>query len=177
MALFFPLRTAVTRVAGACLACMLGFSAAAATDTLAFPATLAGHAVLPALSVLPAPADAPADLRSSGKYTMATPTRHLGTVEGQFNARTPAAPDVKPAVFPVKRSQGFEGMAASPDGHKLYPLLEGPLCKADAGAYDQARTARPTCARWSSTWPARAGRAATGNTRWKRPAMPSATST
>jgi hypothetical protein len=28
--------------------------------------------------------------------------------------------------FEVKRSKGFEGMAASPDGKFLYPLLEGP---------------------------------------------------
>ena len=29
--------------------------------------------------------------------------------------------------FEVRRSRGFEGMAASPDGKLLYPLLEGPL--------------------------------------------------
>ena len=29
--------------------------------------------------------------------------------------------------FEVQRSKGFEGMAASPDGKFLYPLLEGPL--------------------------------------------------
>lgn len=33
----------------------------------------------------------------------------------------------KPVEFQVKRSKGFEGMAMSPDGTKLYPLLEGPL--------------------------------------------------
>ena len=38
---------------------------------------------------------------------------------------TPAAPG--PVKFEVRRSKGFEGMAASPDGTKLYPLLEGPL--------------------------------------------------
>jgi len=38
---------------------------------------------------------------------------------------TPAAPG--PVKFEVRRSKGFEGMAASPDGSKLYPLLEGPL--------------------------------------------------
>jgi hypothetical protein len=38
---------------------------------------------------------------------------------------TPAAPG--PVKFEVRRSKGFEGMAASPDGKFLYPLLEGPL--------------------------------------------------
>jgi hypothetical protein len=41
----------------------------------------------------------------------------------------PAAPG--PVKFEVKRSKGFEGMAASPDGKFLYPLLEGPLMDAD----------------------------------------------
>lgn len=270
------------RIAAASLAGLLSLSAMAA-DAPAYPATLAGHAVLPALSLLPAPSDAPTDLRSSGKYTQAAPTRTLASIEGQSNgrptgiqlpfdgqplqghsgikrmadgnfwiitdngagskanspdfmlhlsrykvdfktgkfdrletvflhdpdrkvpfritqestdqryltgadfdpesvqvigqniwigeefgpfliqadlqgkvqavydtlvdgkpvispdhpsARTPAAPDAKPAVFPVKRSKGFEGMAASPDGSKLYPLLEGPLWKADVGAYE-----------------------------------------
>lgn len=38
----------------------------------------------------------------------------------------PGAPDGK-QNFQVARSKGFEGMAASPDGSKLYPLLEGAL--------------------------------------------------
>jgi hypothetical protein len=41
----------------------------------------------------------------------------------------PAAPG--PVKFEVKRSKGFEGMAASPDGKFLYGLLEGPLVGAD----------------------------------------------
>jgi hypothetical protein len=40
----------------------------------------------------------------------------------------PAAPG--PVKFEVRRSKGFEGMAASPDGKFLYPLLEGPLVTA-----------------------------------------------
>ena len=35
-----------------------------------------------------------------------------------------------PVAFEVRRSKGFEGMAASPDGKFLYPLLEGPLVTA-----------------------------------------------
>ncbi len=39
---------------------------------------------------------------------------------------TPSAPNVA-VKFQVRRSKGFEGMAASSDGSKLYPLLEGAL--------------------------------------------------
>ncbi len=37
----------------------------------------------------------------------------------------PGAPGA--VAFEVRRSKGFEGMAQSPDGKTLYPLLEGPL--------------------------------------------------
>lgn len=49
---------------------------------------------------------------------------------------TPGAPDAKMAAFQVKRSKGFEGMASSKDGSKLYALLEGPLWNEDAKAYE-----------------------------------------
>ncbi|MBP2311592.1 esterase-like activity of phytase family protein [Azospirillum soli] len=42
-----------------------------------------------------------------------------------YAVATPAVPG--PANFEVRRSRGFEGMAASPDGKFLYPLFEGPL--------------------------------------------------
>ncbi|MBL6616683.1 MAG: esterase-like activity of phytase family protein [Reyranella sp.] len=45
------------------------------------------------------------------------------------NLTLPAAPG--PVKFEVRRSKGFEGMAASPDGKFLYPLLEGALVTAD----------------------------------------------
>src|SRR5262245_20509742 len=45
------------------------------------------------------------------------------------NLTMPAAPG--PVKFEVKRSKGFEGMAASPDGATLYGLLEGPLLVGD----------------------------------------------
>ena len=48
----------------------------------------------------------------------------------------PAAPDAKMAAFQIKRSKGFEGMAASKDGSKLYALLEGPVWSDDAKAYE-----------------------------------------
>ncbi|QBY50249.1 esterase-like activity of phytase family protein [Cupriavidus oxalaticus] len=48
---------------------------------------------------------------------------------------TPGAPDAG-IKFQVKRSKGFEGMASSPDGSKLYALLEGALWNEDARAYE-----------------------------------------
>ena len=42
-----------------------------------------------------------------------------------YAVNTPAVPG--PFSTPVRRSRGFEGMAASKDGNVLYPLLEGPL--------------------------------------------------
>lgn len=48
----------------------------------------------------------------------------------------PGAPDAKPTAFEVKRSKGFEGMAASKDGSKLYALLEGALWNDEAKAYE-----------------------------------------
>ncbi|WP_157266924.1 esterase-like activity of phytase family protein [Azohydromonas aeria] len=49
---------------------------------------------------------------------------------------TPAAPDAAAPKFQVRRSKGFEGMAASPDGSRLYALLEGALWDEAAGAYE-----------------------------------------
>lgn len=48
----------------------------------------------------------------------------------------PGAPDAKPTAFAVKRSKGYEGMAASKDGSKLYALLEGALWNDEAKAYE-----------------------------------------
>ncbi len=49
----------------------------------------------------------------------------------------PGAPDAALPAFEVRRSKGFEGMAASPDGSKLYALLEGPLWNAAAKANEK----------------------------------------
>lgn len=48
---------------------------------------------------------------------------------------TPAAPGGT-VEFQVRRSKGFEGMAASKDGSKLYALLEGALWSPEAKAYE-----------------------------------------
>ena len=55
---------------------------------------------------------------------------------------TAAAPDAKAPAFEVKRSKGFEGMAASPDGSRLYALLEGPLWNEAAKAYEALEDGR-----------------------------------
>ncbi len=48
-----------------------------------------------------------------------------------------AKPDTNAEEFNVKRSKGFEGMASSKDGKKLYLLLEGPIYK--KGAYENEK--------------------------------------
>ena len=42
------------------------------------------------------------------------------------------------AAFNVRRSRGYEGMAASKDGKFLYPLLEGPLWDAEKKEWEKA---------------------------------------
>lgn len=49
----------------------------------------------------------------------------------------PGNPVAKMPVFNLKRSGGFEGLAMSKDGGKLYGLLEGPIYKED-GQMEQA---------------------------------------
>lgn len=39
--------------------------------------------------------------------------------------------------FQIKRSKGFEGMASSPDGSRLYALLEGPVWHAEAKDFER----------------------------------------
>ena len=46
----------------------------------------------------------------------------------------PAVPG--PMKFEVRRSKGFEGLAAAPDGSKLYGLLEGPLWVEATGDFE-----------------------------------------
>lgn len=49
----------------------------------------------------------------------------------------PANPTAKMPVFNLKRSGGYEGLAMSKDGTKLYGMLEGPLYMAD-GSVEKA---------------------------------------
>jgi hypothetical protein len=77
-----------------------------------FKATLAGHAVLPAETFIPAPADAPADLRVSGKYTTGRRVDAIGTIMGKSADRDTG---VK-VPFQGQPVQGHSGIKAVGDG-------------------------------------------------------------
>jgi hypothetical protein len=80
---------------------------AGAQDAKEFPAKLLGHALLPANTLVPAPADAPADLKVSGKFT--TPGKRVeavGTVMGLSGGR----PTGLSTPFAGQPVQGFSGI-------------------------------------------------------------------
>ena len=87
-------------------------SAAFAQTEGEFPAKLAGHAVLPAQSTIDAPADAPNDLKTSGKYTTGKRVDALGTVMGKSYERPTGI------SLPMKGQplQGHSGIKVMPDG-------------------------------------------------------------
>ncbi|MES2195629.1 MAG: glycerophosphodiester phosphodiesterase, partial [Pseudomonadota bacterium] len=66
---------------------VLATGAAFAQGEGEFPATLKGHAVLPAQSFVEAPADAPADLKTAGKYTTGRRVDAVGSVMGKSYER------------------------------------------------------------------------------------------
>jgi len=53
-----------------------------------------------------------------------------------YAVSTPATPTA-PLAFNVRRSRGYEGMAASKDGRLLYPLLEGPMWNAETKDWEK----------------------------------------
>jgi hypothetical protein len=75
-----------------------------------FSAVLAGHALLPAKTFLPAPADVPADLKVSGKFTTGKRVEALGTVMGKSNGR-PTGVSVPFDGQPVQGHSGIKRMA------------------------------------------------------------------
>jgi hypothetical protein len=77
-----------------------------------FPATLAGHAVLPALSFIDAPADAPADLTISGKFTTGTRVDAIASIEGKSGDR----PTGVKLPFRGQPAQGHSGIKKMSDG-------------------------------------------------------------
>jgi hypothetical protein len=91
------------------LTVLLGTSALAQQQ---FPAVLVGHAVLPALSFVDAPADAPADLKVSGKFTTGRRVEALGTVEGTSGDR----PTGVKLPFRGQPLQGHSGIKSVGDG-------------------------------------------------------------
>ena len=96
---------------------LLGFSltalcAASALAQQEFPATLVGHAIMPAESFVAAPADAPADMKVSGKYTTGKRVEALGTVMGKSFERETG---VK-LPFQGQPRQGHSGIKTMADG-------------------------------------------------------------
>lgn len=85
-----------------------------------------------------------------GPYVLRTDFqgRVLGVIETMISGKLHASPDhymqgrlpnlPGEAVFEVRRSNGFESMAKSPDGSKLYPMFEGPLYDAAAKSVEKA---------------------------------------
>ncbi|MBL8670012.1 MAG: esterase-like activity of phytase family protein [Alphaproteobacteria bacterium] len=94
------------------LPCALLTVSSGARADQAFPATLVGHAVLPAQTYIDAPADAPADLKVSGKFTTGTRVDSVGTVEGKSAGR----PTGVSLPFKGQPIQGHSGIKAMPDG-------------------------------------------------------------
>ncbi|HPU53805.1 MAG TPA: esterase-like activity of phytase family protein [Burkholderiaceae bacterium] len=78
----------------------------------AYPARLVGHAVLPAQTLMAAPADAPADLQVSGKFTTGVRIDKTGSLEGNSGGR-PTGVFLPFAGQPV---QGHSGIKRMPDG-------------------------------------------------------------
>ena len=83
-------------------------------EEVAFPAKLVSHAILPANTIIAAPADAPAHLKTSGKFTTADRKRAdgLGTVPGKDGVR----PTGLSMPFDGQAMQGFSGIKTMEDG-------------------------------------------------------------
>jgi hypothetical protein len=75
-----------------------------------YPATLAGHAVLPAATFIDVPADAPTDLRVSGKFTTGKRVEAIGSVEG-LSAGRPTGISLPFRGQPVQGHSGIKKMA------------------------------------------------------------------
>ncbi len=98
-------------LASAALALVALASSGAHADQT-YPATLSGHAVLPAESFIGMPADAPEDLKTSGKYTTGKRVEAIGTVEGKSGGR----PTGVSVPFKGQPRQGHSGVKVMPDG-------------------------------------------------------------
>lgn len=90
------------------------FVSQASAEEKAFPAKLVNQAILPANTIIAAPADAPAYLKTSGKFTTADRKRAdaLGSVPGKDGVRLTGLS----LPFDGQPLQGFSGIKAMPDG-------------------------------------------------------------
>lgn len=90
------------------------FVSQASAEEKVFPAKLVNHAILPANTIIAAPADAPAYLKTSGKFTTADRKRadELGSVPGKDGVRLTGLS----LPFDGQPLQGFSGIKAMEDG-------------------------------------------------------------
>src|SRR3954447_2219983 len=91
---------------------ILTASSALAQSEDEFPAKLAGHLVMPAATFIDAPADAPAGLKTSGKYTTGKRVDALGTVMGKSYERATGVS----LPFKGQPLQGHSGIKSIGDG-------------------------------------------------------------
>lgn len=112
-------------LAGAALALALSTPAFAQQE---YPAVLAGHAVFPAATFVDAPADAPADLKVSGKFTTGTRVEAIGSLMGKSNGR----PTGIALPFKGQPIQGQSGVKVMPDGTFLVLTDNGFGAKANS---------------------------------------------
>jgi hypothetical protein len=77
-----------------------------------FPATLEGHVIIPAETFIDAPADAPADLKTSGKFTTGRRVDATGSIEGKSFDR----PTGVKYPFRGQPIQGHSGIKKMGDG-------------------------------------------------------------
>jgi hypothetical protein len=87
-----------------------GMAAGPAWADREFPAKLAGHALMPAQTFIQPPADAPSDLRVSGRFTNAARVDALVSVMGRSGGR-PTGVSVPFQGQPVQGSSGIKRMA------------------------------------------------------------------
>jgi hypothetical protein len=90
------------------------FVSQASAEEKAFPAKLVNHAILPANTIIAAPADAPAYLKTAGKFSTADRKRAdaLGSVPGKDGVRLTGLS----LPFDGQPLQGFSGIKAMEDG-------------------------------------------------------------
>ncbi len=103
-----------------------------------FPATLVGHAFLPADTLTPAPADAPANLQTSGKYANG-PFRLTGTptmgpdlpLDGQPVQGFSGIKTLGDGTYLVLTDNGFGSKGNSPDAMLMYHLIRPDFATGD----------------------------------------------
>lgn len=103
------------------LAALLVAGAAQAQEAAKFPATVTGHVFLSAETFVPAPADAPAWLKTSGKFTGAARNDRLRSVEGISALSDKSAPRKIGISLPFEGQpvQGFSGIKSLGNGEFL----------------------------------------------------------